>query len=697
MPEPSENLNENQFAELQARFARQLRDRQVRSVHEFIGRLDFSLNLEHLARLVGIDMDYRRSNGETAPLNGYFEDFPQLADIEQKQTITRALHDSTAVFTELFTDAPLEKTRQVINPGDTIDDFDLLAELGRGSFATVFLARQVSMQRLVALKVSADHGLEAQTLAQLDHPNIVRVYDQRRARDFDLQLLYMQYLEGGTLLDTVNRVFQNELSEVNGRTLVESIDQAVADRGASPHHESPTRKFFLASNWDQAVCRIGYYLGQALGYAHRKGVLHRDIKPANVLIGSDCGMKLADFNISSAEHVMGESRFGGSLAYMSPEQIRAFNRDDPFRSDQLDGRSDIYSLGVMLLHLLKGHLPFSSFSGSRSGSGLEEMVREREHAADRIDGLLKGHSALLKSALSKCLAANKDDRHGSADELARQLKIGLDPEAEGILYPPLGSWTTWFRRHFYVVCILIAVILNGLAALFVFNFNLLDAVPQEGRRRFTMAVLVINSLLFPLAAISFVWLTLPVFRACRTDRTGLRSSVSDLQQAIFRTLSSGHYQATICGSLWLLAGVVFPLVLTAMGVDLQRSDWVNFLASHVLSGIAITTLTFLALAFLSLRIWFPYLIQQSFSSEVVETTQLGLRRLIQRIPIYQVLAVSIPLLAMALLVVFGDEMARSKFALTVISLFGLLTVPLIMMGGNKIRAVCERLLSVLSD
>src|SRR4029078_6348562 len=86
------------------------------------------------------------------------------------------------------------RVRVPLAAGDRLDDFDLLALLGEGQFAKVFLARQRAMQRLVALKVSRRSGAEAQTLAQLDHPHIVRVYDQRVLADRDLQLVYMTYV-----------------------------------------------------------------------------------------------------------------------------------------------------------------------------------------------------------------------------------------------------------------------------------------------------------------------------------------------------------------------------------------------------------------------------------------------------------------------------------------------------------------------
>src|SRR5947207_14330184 len=114
-----------------------------------------------------------------------------------------------------------------LETGQKIDDFELLVKLGKGAFASVFLARQTSMQLLVALKASADKGTEPQTLAQLDHPFIVRVYDQRRVPELRLRLLYMQYVAGGTLQDVIERARQVPFSDRSGQLLLEAVDAAV--------------------------------------------------------------------------------------------------------------------------------------------------------------------------------------------------------------------------------------------------------------------------------------------------------------------------------------------------------------------------------------------------------------------------------------------------------------------------------------
>ena len=138
-----------------------------------------------------------------------------------------------------------------VEPGGRLDDFDLLALLGQGQFARVFLARQRSMQRLVALKVSACRAAEAETLAQLDHPHIVRVYDQRFLPDRGLLLVYMPYLAGGTLSDVLERARAVPPERRSGGTLLEAVDAALERRGELPPAASAAR---VAVSCHSATC-----------------------------------------------------------------------------------------------------------------------------------------------------------------------------------------------------------------------------------------------------------------------------------------------------------------------------------------------------------------------------------------------------------------------------------------------------------
>src|SRR5205085_4836966 len=167
-----------------------------------------------------------------------------------------------------------------------------------------------------------------------------------------------------------------------GRTLVEAIDRVLQRRGEEPPVESHLRSRLAELTWPQAVAWLGARLADALHYAHRRGVLHRDIKPANILLTADGAPRLADFNVGHCSKLDGVSPrafFGGSLVYMSPEQLEAFNPAHDRDPGSLDGRSDLYSLGVTLWELLTGERPF----GPESGGGpvpvaIDELTARRK-------------------------------------------------------------------------------------------------------------------------------------------------------------------------------------------------------------------------------------------------------------------------------------------------------------------------------
>ena len=316
----------------------------------------------------------RKQRGEAVKISDYCDRFP--LQVEELGRLFRL--ESPEQTTALL---PSERA-PVFEVGQQIDDFDLLASLGKGAFATVFLARQRSMQRLVALKISRDRGFEPQTLAQLDHAHIVRVYDQRQLPAYKLRLLYMQYISGGTLQSVVDHARQVPPEMRSGATLLAAIDSALARRGEQPPMDSMTRYRLQRATWPQVVCWLGARLAAALAYAHEHGVLHRDVKPANVLVAADGHPKLADFNISFSklDGATPAAYFGGSLAYMSPEQLEACDPAHSRQPEELDGRSDVYSLGVLLWELLTTRRPFAEDASAHTwshGVGLDDQCAPR--------------------------------------------------------------------------------------------------------------------------------------------------------------------------------------------------------------------------------------------------------------------------------------------------------------------------------
>ena len=209
--------------------------------------------------------------------------------------------------------------------GETVGPYRILEQLGRGGMATVFKGYHAALDRYVAIKALhpafmedpnflARFQREARVVAKLEHPNIVPIYDfsEHEGRPY----LVMKFIEGETLKARLGRgpIDQNELLRVT-----------------------------------QAV-------GEALTYAHQKGILHRDVKPSNVLLGFDNRIYLADFGLAriaqAGESTLSSDKMLGTPQYMSPEQAMGLK--------ELDEGTDIYSFGVMLYELTVGRVPFSA-------------------------------------------------------------------------------------------------------------------------------------------------------------------------------------------------------------------------------------------------------------------------------------------------------------------------------------------------
>jgi hypothetical protein len=511
--------------------------------------------------------------------------------------------------------------------------------------------------------------------------------------------MYMQYVPGGTLLDAMRALYHREKKAWCGRAFVEVVDEVIRRRGNDVNYESTARKQLLASDWNETVCRVGCDLARALEYAHRRGVHHRDVKPANALIDANYAIKLADFNVSFASCIAdaAESQFGGSLPYMSPEQLRAFDETDASALREMDHRSDIFSLGVVLYEFWSGQLPFPVPSASQHAAAqLRGCLESRERQEYRQSPIIKQANPLLRHTIERCLALSPDDRFRSARELATQLRIGKFPDAEKILFASDTHWSTVLGRMFLPLTLLVVVLFNGLAALFVFNFNLLSAVPHDGLRRFWFIQSAINSVAFPLAIVLFIFLTRSIWMITLKQVKPILMETSKLQRAISRNLACGHLASVICLTEWVLAGFLYPIILTISGVPLAAAGWTDFILSHSLAGLNITAISFFLITYMSIRIWLPVLIRNSLIEPIVETTIVQLRQTNGRTSIYLFLCIAAPLLAIAILSIFGAVGERNRFALSVISSFGIVTIPVVLVLYRQIQTICELLKRVFA-
>jgi serine/threonine protein kinase len=267
---------------------------------------------------------------------------------------------------------------------DHIGRYQVVRRLGGGAYGDVYLAHDAVMDRQVAVKVPSARLLatdrareeflrEARSVARLEHEGIVRAYDFGEAEG----RCYIVY------------------GFVDGESLAERIkpERIVVD--PLPPEE---------------VTRIVAQVAEALHHAHLQGLVHRDIKPANILLDRQGRPKVADFGVAVREEDLARERgrLAGTLAYMSPEQVRR-------EGHRLDGRSDIYSLGVVLYELLCGRRPFTA---TTEGEWIDQILHREAKPPRQIKDSIPRQ---LERVCLKALSKRVQDRYTTAKDMAREL------------------------------------------------------------------------------------------------------------------------------------------------------------------------------------------------------------------------------------------------------------------------------------
>lgn len=509
---------------------------------------------------------------------------------------------------------PTRPTLDDIDAGQRLDDFDLLLNLGSGAFARVFLARQRSMQRLVAVKVSKDHGTEPQTLAQLDHDYIVRIFDQRMLPSHNARLLYMQYVSGGTLQGVLQRVRQVPPGERTGKLLLDAIDEVLTAKAAIRPSESSARAMIAAMSWPETVAWLGRCLALALEYAASHGVLHRDVKPANILLTSEGVPKLADFNISYSDEIAGDNPvayFGGSLAYMSPEQLEACHPTHQRTPADLDTRSDIYALGVVLWELLTGERPFGreiASAETRVALGHMLELRERGLPADASATVPADCPATLLRVLRTCLEHDRDARWSSGALLAQQFELCLDPHARNLVDPPPRSWRA--RLAPWLFPILFVSIAGPSATAGVYNTThnhalIISQTDPQTESAFWAAVAITNGTLWTIGAVLLILFGWRLLTIPRGLRKGKLYDPETLAHARADTLLFGDRVVMIIFGFWLTAAFTIPLGLEFAGGELPPGAYIHFLGSLTVHGALAVLYPFFLVNFYLVRCIYP--------------------------------------------------------------------------------------------
>ncbi len=263
--------------------------------------------------------------------------------------------------------------------------YEILAELGRGAMGVVYKARDPQIDRLVAVKTVSLWGQEpeeekefrmrfmneAQAAGRLHHPGIVAVFDVGENPENRDPYIVLEYVPG----ETLNRILHRE------------------------------KKLPLVT-----ALKFAEELAEALDYAHAQGVVHRDMKPANILITESGHAKIADFGIAKLNlaHFTIPGRVLGTPAYMAPEQLSG---------EGADGRSDLFSLGVILYAMVTGHSPFQ---GNSATTVCFKVANREPIAASALDMTLPPQ---LDTVIQRAIAKDPGERHQSGAEFAEDLRV----------------------------------------------------------------------------------------------------------------------------------------------------------------------------------------------------------------------------------------------------------------------------------
>jgi WD40 repeat protein len=323
----------------------------------------------------------------------------------------------------------------------TVPGYEILSELGRGGMGVVYQARQVQLNRLVALKMILSGGhageeertrfrVEAEAVARLQHPGIVQIYEigESEGRPF----FSLEFVEGGNL---DRKIAGTPLAARQAATLIETLARAV--------HA-----------------------------AHQKGIVHRDLKPANVLLTADGTPKITDFGLAKyLDSERGQTQSGailGTPSYMAPEQASG-------RGKAVGPATDVYALGAILYECLTGRPPFKAETPLDT---LMQVMSEEPLPPSRLQPKVPRD---LEPICLKCLEKAPARRYGSALALAEDLRCWL--AGEPTQARPVGTWgrlAKWARRRPAVAGLLAAVV--GVAAVGL-GLVLWQWQRAEGQRR----------------------------------------------------------------------------------------------------------------------------------------------------------------------------------------------------------------------
>lgn len=356
------------------------------TIEQFVKQNPKQIGDESLAELIVVEIDLRHAHGDTLRKSEYIERFPtRLHTIESGFQRIKELEQTALVGTTFDPDGAQSRveTQTATTIPETVGGFQIIRALGTGAFGAVYKATEIASGKVFALKFPRRRSIfsldelrqiqnEADAAKDLDHPAIVKSFGLRTADPFIF--IVQQYIDGQTLAEI-------------------KLDD------------------------DRQVVSVVAKVADGLAYAHRAKLIHRDLKPSNIMIDGTGNPLIVDFGLAVHENVQRrlKGQRCGSPPYMSPEQVLGLTH-------QMDGRSDIWSLGVILYELLTRSRPFD---GSNADEVFEEIKSRNEKPLRMLRPDLDHE---LQRICLRCLAKSIRDRYPTADELADDLNLWLQHE-----------------------------------------------------------------------------------------------------------------------------------------------------------------------------------------------------------------------------------------------------------------------------
>jgi eukaryotic-like serine/threonine-protein kinase len=530
-----------------------------------------------------------------------------------------------------------------LSPGQEVGGFEIVRELGYGAFATVYLAREKTLDRLVALKISPDTGHEARTMARLEHEFIVTVFSEARTTKPALRLVAMKYVAGASFERLLEALDDRPAERRDGKAMLETLGRLCPDEVPLDATALRDWEALAATNHAGAITLLGIDLAQALAHAHGKGVLHLDVKPSNILVNRYGRPMLTDFNVSLDARVPSDpGALGGTFAYMAPEQQEVFRATDREAAiAKLDGRADVYSLGVVL----------------REALGDAPIATELRHTLDRATH------------------PDRDKRFPNAEALEKALRCCVDLASVRRALPE-DDWITRSSARYPLAAITLLGALPQVAASLVgtaYNTTrIVSRLSEPQQEVFRLLNLTYSPVLYTIALVFWVWsvMRLAPYLSSPSAIAYDGKAVDQLRRQALRLPAIGIAVTTFG---WIPGAFLFPLVITYQAGPLDVAVVGHFILSFLLSWLIAMAYSYLLHQSVTIRSLYPRF--WVGAQDLSQTARRELGGLTMLLRTFSSLTALIPLVGAALLLSQGpdmfDAMAYRDFRMLVTALITL--------------------------